>query len=70
GVPRDKLAVIPNGVDVHKYAPGTSSIKAHSKAKRLFVYQGRIATEKNVESLLRAWKQSEMGKRSKLLMVG
>ncbi|HBY78373.1 MAG TPA: glycosyltransferase, partial [Cyanobacteria bacterium UBA11148] len=33
-------------------------------------YQGRIATEKNVESLLRAWKQSEMGKRSKLLMVG
>ncbi|HBL14734.1 MAG TPA: glycosyltransferase [Cyanobacteria bacterium UBA11162] len=70
GVPRDKLAVIPNGVDVHKYAPGTSSIKAHSKAKRLFVYQGRIATEKNVESLLRAWKQSDMGKRSKLLMVG
>ncbi|MFW5779159.1 MAG: glycosyltransferase family 4 protein [Coleofasciculus sp.] len=70
GVPRHKLAVIPNGVDVQKYAPGTSSLKVRFDAQRLFVYQGRIATEKNVEALLKAWKQSQMGDGCKLLIVG
>lgn len=62
--------MIPNGVDVQKYSPGPSKIKAELKAERLFVYQGRLATEKNVEALLRAWKQSEMQPGSKLLVVG
>lgn len=70
GVPGDKLAVIPNGVDVHKYSPGTSTLKSRWNAKRLFVYQGRISTEKNVEALLKAWKQSNLGEFCKLLIVG
>ncbi len=70
GVPREKIAVIPNGVDVIKYSPGLSKIKTEFQAERLFVYQGRIAPEKNVESLLRAWRQSEMRPESKLLIVG
>ncbi|MCP2732019.1 glycosyltransferase family 4 protein [Limnofasciculus baicalensis] len=70
GVPTKKLAVIPNGVDEQKYSPGCSRLKLQFNAERLFVYQGRIAPEKNVESLLRAWKQSDMGENSKLLIVG
>ncbi|MEA5616554.1 glycosyltransferase family 4 protein [Cronbergia sp. UHCC 0137] len=70
GVREEKIAVIPNGVDTTKYSPGVSQIKAEFGAERLFVYQGRIAPEKNVESLLRAWKQSEMETNSKLLIVG
>ncbi len=70
GVREEKIAVIPNGVDTAKYSPGSSQIKAEFGAERLFVYQGRIAPEKNVESMLRAWKQSDMGTDSKLLMVG
>ncbi len=70
GVSESNVAVIPNGVDEQKYSPGASNIKAEWKAKRLFVYQGRLATEKNVEALLRAWKQSEMRLDSKLLIVG
>ncbi|WGV24957.1 glycosyltransferase family 4 protein [Halotia branconii] len=70
GVREENIAVIPNGVDTTKYSPGSSTIKAEFKAERLFVYQGRIAPEKNVEPLLRAWKQSEMGTDSKLLIVG
>ncbi|EAZ91667.1 glycosyltransferase family 4 protein [Crocosphaera chwakensis] len=70
GVHEDKLAIIPNGVDPIKYSPGQSSIKSQIKAKRLFVYVGRIATEKNVEALLKAWKQVGMGNESKLLIVG
>jgi len=74
GVRESKIAVIPNGVDTTKYCPGSvytkSQIKIEFGAERLFVYQGRIAPEKNVESLLRAWKQSHMEDSSKLLIVG
>ncbi len=70
GVPDEKIAVIPNGVDITRYSPGPSKVKTEFKAERLFVYQGRIAPEKNVEALLRAWKQSEMGLDSKLLIIG
>ncbi len=70
GVPAEKVVVIPNGVDVDKYSPGFSTVKTRLGAQRLFVYQGRIAPEKNVEALLKAWKQSDMGADSKLLLVG
>lgn len=70
GVPEPVVAVIPNGVDIEKYSPGYSSIKSELNARRLFVYQGRIAPEKNVESLLKAWKQADLGEDSKLLIVG
>ncbi len=70
GVPARNVAVIPNGVDVEKYSPGPSNLKAQLQAQRLFIYQGRLAPEKNVEALLRAWKQAQMGPDSKLLILG
>lgn len=70
GVPKQKLAVIPNGVDVQRYSPGASPFKSQVNAECLFVYQGRISTEKNVEALLRAWKQSRLGDSCKLAIMG
>lgn len=70
GVPCDRVAVIPNGVDVDKYSPGYSKFKAEMQADRLFLYMGRIATEKNIEAMLKAWKLSNMGPRCKLVLVG
>ncbi|HAO10290.1 MAG TPA: glycosyltransferase [Planktothrix sp. UBA8407] len=70
GVARHRVAVIPNGVDVEKYSPGPSGFKEELGVERVFVYQGRLATEKNVESLLKAWKQSEMGPDCLLVIVG
>jgi len=71
GVPASRVAVIPNGVDVEKYRPGPSSLKAELGADRIFIYQGRVSPEKNVESLLKAWRQARMGNsRSKLVIVG
>ncbi|UZQ54799.1 glycosyltransferase family 4 protein [Trichothermofontia sichuanensis B231] len=70
GVPASRMAVIPNGVDVDKYSPGPSRLKANLQVDRLFVYQGRIAPEKNLGSLLKAWKQAEMGPNCRLLIVG
>ena len=70
GVPSEKVVVIPNGVDEHKYSPGYSNLKYQLQTQRLFVYQGRISTEKNVEALLKAWKYSNLGNDCKLLIVG
>lgn len=69
-VPSARVAIIPNGVDPDKFSPGYSAIKSELEADRLFVYQGRLAAEKNVESLLRAWRQLEMPKGCKLAIVG
>jgi glycosyltransferase involved in cell wall biosynthesis len=72
GVPAERIVVIPNGVDESKYTPGPSNSKQEFKAEQLYIYQGRISTEKNVESLLRAWKKSGMGVDGtcKLLIMG
>lgn len=70
GVPASKVAVIPNGVDIDKYSPGESNFKAELGVDRVFLYQGRVSPEKNVESLLKAWKHARMGDRAKLVIVG
>ena len=70
GVPPQRVAVIPNGVDVSRYAPGASAIKRELSAQQLYVYQGRLAMEKNVESLLKGWRSAKMGPRNKLAIVG
>jgi glycosyltransferase involved in cell wall biosynthesis len=71
GVSRDRIAIIPNGVDQEKYTPGISNIKSEFNARQIYVYQGRISTEKNVESLLKAWKYCNMVEYGcKLLLVG
>ncbi|WP_008308633.1 glycosyltransferase family 4 protein [Leptolyngbya sp. PCC 6406] len=70
GVAEETVAVIPNGVDVTRYTPGPSTIKSTLGARQLFVYQGRLSLEKNVESLLKAWRLAEMGPDRKLVIVG
>ncbi len=70
GVPTNRIAVIPNGVDSEKFSPGYSKIKEELKAKQLFVYQGRVAPEKNVEALLKAWRKLNMPEGCKLAIVG
>lgn len=63
GVPLERVAVIPNGVDTLRYTPGPSDIKQSLGARQLYVYQGRISPEKNVESLLKGWKAARMSQR-------
>lgn len=70
GVAPETLVVIPNGVDPDKYSPGSAYAKATLGAERLFTYQGRVAPEKNVEAMLKAWKRARMGDRCKLVIVG
>ena len=66
GVHETRLAVIPNGVDPNRWSPAPGHHASISKElhdvrsrlgdQRIFLYMGRIATEKNVEALLRAWR--------------
>ena len=70
GVPPDRVVVIPNGVDAKKYSPGASELKLQVRTERVFLYQGRISIEKNVESLLKAWRLAKMGETCRLLIVG
>jgi len=70
GVPNTRIAIIPNGVDSDRYSPGPSNIKEELKADVLFLYQGRLAAEKNVEALLKAWRKCRMPEGSKLAIVG
>ena len=71
GVPRNRITIIPNGVDDLKYTPGPNNIRGEFNARQIYVYQGRISTEKNVEALLKAWKYCNMSEYGcKLLLVG
>lgn len=70
GVPSDRLRVIPNGVQIDRYCPGPATFKESLGVDRLFVYQGRIAPEKNVEALLKAWKAASLPPSCRLVIVG
>lgn len=70
GVPQSRLTVIPNGVDPDRYTPGYSQIKTDLQCERLFLYQGRVAVEKNVEALLKAWQRLAFPPEYKLAIVG
>ena len=75
GVSSEKQMIIPNGVDQNIWKPSDKINKKHVLLrekigrKRIFLYMGRIANEKNIEALLKAWRQTK-GKNCLLLIVG
>jgi glycosyltransferase involved in cell wall biosynthesis len=70
GVPEEILHVLPNGVDVDRYAPGHSGKRTDFAADRLFSYVGRIDPEKNVDRLLGAFLDVDPPRTLRLVLVG
>jgi glycosyltransferase involved in cell wall biosynthesis len=66
GVRAERLAVIPNGVDTGTWRPAPDAsdeaspelreLRQRFAGRRVFLYMGRVATEKNVEALIKAWR--------------
>ncbi len=77
GVKENRLAVIPNGVNTSIWTPANpdyespkqKNVRERLGHERIFIYMGRIATEKNIEALLRAWRQVEP-RGCRLVIVG
>ena len=75
GVPKEKQIIIPNGVDENIWKPYCETNKKYDQVKnklgneRIFLYMGRIANEKNIEALLRSWRQTK-NNNCKLVIVG
>ena len=75
GVDKQKQVVIPNGVNQDIWKPSETTNTKHQLIKtkigneRIFLFMGRIASEKNLEALLKAWRQSKTIN-CKLLIVG
>jgi glycosyltransferase involved in cell wall biosynthesis len=55
-IPRRKITVVQNGIDVEKFSTGTPSLKdlARYKDKLIVGYVGRLVREKGLDVLLRA----------------
>ena len=84
GVREDRLAVIPNGVDTNQWSPADPlpepgitppigsamhQVRCRLGQERVFLYMGRVATEKNVEALLQSWRLVAM-QGCRLVIVG
>ncbi len=77
GVKQNRLEVIPNGVDTDLWKPWNgqqisskhSEVKARLGKERVFLYMGRVAAEKNIEALLKAWRSLNT-KGCQLVIVG
>jgi glycosyltransferase involved in cell wall biosynthesis len=70
GVPAGVLRILPNGVDVDVYRPGPSDWKQRLGASLLFVYMGRVDSEKNVDVLLRAFLDGAPDEGVSLVVMG
>lgn len=70
GVPEERLVELPNGVDVEKYQPGESDWKKRLQAGTLFVYSGRVDSEKNVDELIQAYLAAQPPDGCRLAIMG
>ena len=75
GLSKEKQIVIANGVNENIWKPLIGRNKKHDEIKkklgdgRIFLYMGRIAMEKNIDALLRSWRQTKTNN-CKLVIVG
>ena len=70
GVARERIHIIPNGVDVNTWSPGPSSYKEEIGASLLITYLGRIDPEKNVDVLLDCFAEMDLPEDHKLVIIG
>lgn len=58
GIPRERIAVVPYGVDVRRFAPGGGPAPLATKKRFKFLFVGGSLWRKGVDLLLRAYRQA------------
>lgn len=77
GFVKDKIAYIPNGVDMNLFYP-TSLVEKQTLRKRLnlpidkrvVVFTGKITKRKGIDVLLEAWRNSDIKDKAVLVVIG
>ena len=70
GIPDERIATIPNGVDQVTFCPGSSSFKDEIGAETIITFLGRVDPEKNVGVLCDVFQQLDPPPSTKLVIVG
>lgn len=77
GVPRDKLVVIRNGIDLQRFRPPTDDERRAARArlgwpegKTVFLFVGSGFERKGVEGCVRSFAQARLQERALLVIVG
>ncbi|HEY6537651.1 MAG TPA: glycosyltransferase family 4 protein [Candidatus Dormibacteraeota bacterium] len=72
GVAQDRIAVVPNAVDVEVFTPGPSRLRERHLAGAQFVvgYLGRLDPEKGLPELLRGFQGADLGSGARLVLAG
>lgn len=68
--PRDRIRVIPPGVDLDEWRSPDADVPPPGLPERYVVYAGRIASNKGLETLLRAVAHLDRGARPHVVLVG
>ncbi|MDE3090175.1 MAG: glycosyltransferase family 4 protein [Chloroflexota bacterium] len=70
GVSPERVRVIPNGVDIVTFSPGSADFKASIGASLLVAYMGRVDPEKNVADFLIAFDELDLPEDHQAVIVG
>jgi glycosyltransferase involved in cell wall biosynthesis len=78
GFDRERIVEIPNGVDIHRFAPVNAAEKTRLRRElglpqegQLVIYTGRLHYQKGLDTLLRAWKEvCQTHPQAHLVLVG
>ncbi len=70
GMPKNKLLVLPNGIDHNFYTPGDSSFGKRFKIKNGVLFLGRLTLVKNPEILIKSFLSLNPPLDTKLVIVG
>lgn len=69
GVASERIAIVPNAIDTHKFCPGPSHFRQQHPNKLIITYMGRIAPEKGLDDLLKVFTRNPLPD-TLLVMVG
>lgn len=70
GVDRNRIAIIPNGIDPDVYKPGNSTYTRKYRVKTGILFLGRLTLQKNPEILLKTFLDLNPPNSTKLFLVG